>query len=158
MADSGEIWLILAGKCTFYAWVGGMCGESWLKPESAESAGFCKIVSPYFSTPCSTLQVGGGFKRSAHSAVPDRCHQSCRPRGLFRVRPGGHLRSSGGLPGPPPGAILGPPGAFLGLLIFKRSRKEPESPSNGPEEGPAAEQKVLQEGFRKLVADLRTRI
>ena len=38
--------------------------------------------------------------------------------GLFRGSRGGHLRLSGGLPGPPRGAILGLPGAFLGLIIF----------------------------------------
>ena len=29
-------------------WVGGMCGETWLKPESAESAGFGKDSEPKF--------------------------------------------------------------------------------------------------------------
>ena len=53
--------------------------DRWLKPESAESAGFCRIVSHCLITPCSTLQVGGGFKRSAHSADPERCIQLRRP-------------------------------------------------------------------------------
>ena len=59
----------------------------------------------------------------------------------FGALGGGHLRLSGGLPGPPRGAILGLPGAFLGLLIFDRSRKEPEGPPKGPGEGPGAEKK-----------------
>ena len=34
---------------------------------------------------------------------------------------------------------MGLPGVFLGLLILKRSRKKPERPPSGPEEGSAAE-------------------
>ena len=40
--------LFLAGKCKKSKWYGGVCGESWLKPESAESAGFGKDCDPQF--------------------------------------------------------------------------------------------------------------
>ena len=42
---------------------------------------------------------------------------------------------------------MGLPGVFLGLLIFKSSRKEPGSPPRGPEEGSAAEKKYSKRGL-----------
>ena len=71
IANSGEIPAKSGRKYKKFFWVRRNARDWWLKPESAESAGFGKKWSYSLNTPCSTLQVGGGFKRSAHSADPE---------------------------------------------------------------------------------------
>ena len=46
--------------------------RQWLKPEAAEAAGVGKKLSNHLTRPAPPSGVGGGFKRSAHSAVREK--------------------------------------------------------------------------------------
>ena len=47
-ANSGEIWRILAGKCKNSKWVGGMCGEGWLKPYQQNLLDLEEVIDKLF--------------------------------------------------------------------------------------------------------------